>query len=196
MPTSSFPTTIKITSVVFLHLGRKKSRERLLLPVKLKTVVFNVERQRGVVWVCDAGETPRQYGIPTPKRTSTSLKPSRDAPPASSAAATTTRQVSAGCWTPLGGSHWRNAESWPAWRCSTRSRTASSTVPASRRSWPAYHHRPRQRRGHSQHFNLVTCRTQYRSAAFLPRTVRDWNALPAAAVEACTVVTFVSRASR
>ncbi|KAK7093701.1 uncharacterized protein [Littorina saxatilis] len=54
---------------------------------------------------------------------------------------------------------------------------------------------PRQRRGHCQQFGLITCRTQYRSAAFLPSTVKDWNSLPAAVVEARTVDTFVSRAS-
>eukprot|EP00916_Digyalum_oweni_P016814 GHVL01027541.1.p2 GENE.GHVL01027541.1~~GHVL01027541.1.p2 ORF type:complete len:127 (+),score=8.76 GHVL01027541.1:430-810(+) len=84
--------------------------------------------------------TPRQYGTRTPRRTSTSWRPSRDELPDSSATATTTRQVSAGCWTPLGGSLWRSAGSLPAYRCSTRSRTASSTVRASSRSWPPYHH--------------------------------------------------------
>jgi hypothetical protein len=54
---------------------------------------------------------------------------------------------------------------------------------------------PRQRRGHSKQFRLITCRTQYRSASFLPRTVRDWNALPAAIAEANTDDTFVSSAS-
>ena len=54
---------------------------------------------------------------------------------------------------------------------------------------------PRQRRGHSKQFSLITCRTQYRSSAFLPKTVKDWNSLPANVVEANTVDTFVSRAS-
>ncbi len=53
----------------------------------------------------------------------------------------------------------------------------------------------RQRRGHDQQFRLITSRTQYRGSSFLPRTVRDWNALPREAVEATTVDTFVSRAS-
>ena len=55
---------------------------------------------------------------------------------------------------------------------------------------------PRRRRGHDQQLTIPQCRTQYRQQAFLPRTIRDWNELPQDAVEAKTIDTFVSRASR
>ena len=54
---------------------------------------------------------------------------------------------------------------------------------------------PRQRRRH-QHLTVIPCRTQFRQHAFLPRTVRDWNALPKEAVEANALDTFVARVSR
>ena len=39
-------------------------------------------------------------------------------------------------------------------------------------------------------------RTQYQQYSFLPRTTRDWNDLPQEVIEAKTIDTFVSRASR
>lgn len=35
----------------------------------------------------------------------------------------------------------------------------------------------RQRRGHQQQLRQIQCRTNYRQAAFLPNTIRDWNNL-------------------
>ncbi|XP_076439270.1 uncharacterized protein LOC143278120 [Babylonia areolata] len=56
---------------------------------------------------------------------------------------------------------------------------------------------PRRRRGHDQQFTIPPqCRTQDRQQAFLPRTIKDWNKLPQDVVEAKTIDTFVSRASR
>lgn len=55
---------------------------------------------------------------------------------------------------------------------------------------------PRRRRGHNQQLVVPRCRTLYRQQSFLPRTIKDWNDLPQDAVEATTVDTFVSRASR
>jgi hypothetical protein len=54
----------------------------------------------------------------------------------------------------------------------------------------------RQRRGHNQQLTLPHCRTQYQQASFLPRTIKAWNDLPQDVVEAKTIDTFVSRASR
>ncbi|KAI8514688.1 hypothetical protein Bbelb_072790 [Branchiostoma belcheri] len=36
----------------------------------------------------------------------------------------------------------------------------------------------RRRRGHSQQYQQLPCRTNYRQYSFLPRTIRDWNSLP------------------
>ena len=55
---------------------------------------------------------------------------------------------------------------------------------------------PRQRRGHDQQFVLPQCRTQYHQNSFLPRTIKQWNQLPQEVIEANTIDTFVSRASR
>ena len=55
---------------------------------------------------------------------------------------------------------------------------------------------PRQRRRHNQQFSQPHCRTQYQQYSFLPRTIRDWNDLPQEVIEAKTIDTFVSRASR
>ena len=54
----------------------------------------------------------------------------------------------------------------------------------------------RQRRGHDQQFVLPQCRTQYHQNSFLPRTIKQWNQLPLEVIEANTIDTFVSRASR
>ena len=54
----------------------------------------------------------------------------------------------------------------------------------------------RRRRGHSKQFTVPHCRTDYRKEAFLPRTLRDWNQLPADAAEATTKDMFVSQVSR
>ena len=51
----------------------------------------------------------------------------------------------------------------------------------------------RSRRTNSQQLKQITCRTEYRSSAFLPRTIREWNSLPEEAVAAPTLDTFVSR---
>ncbi|XP_078597679.1 uncharacterized protein LOC144873858 [Branchiostoma floridae x Branchiostoma japonicum] len=53
----------------------------------------------------------------------------------------------------------------------------------------------RQRRKHNCQFKQITTRTLCRDGSFLPRTIKDWNSLPAVTVEAATVDTFVSRAS-
>ena len=54
----------------------------------------------------------------------------------------------------------------------------------------------RERRGHSQQFRMIQCRTKYRQGAFLPRSIKDWNELPDSVVEARTLDTFVSRARK
>ena len=51
----------------------------------------------------------------------------------------------------------------------------------------------RERRGHSQQFKQIQCRTKYRQGTFFPRSIKDWNELPDSAVEATTLDTFVSR---
>ena len=50
--------------------------------------------------------------------------------------------------------------------------------------------------GHNQQFVLPQCRTQYHQNSFLPRTIKQWNQLPQEVIEANTIDTFVSRASR
>ena len=52
----------------------------------------------------------------------------------------------------------------------------------------------RQRRTHDQQFRQITTRTQYRAGSFLPRTIKDWNALTIEDVEA-TESDIVSQAS-
>ena len=51
-------------------------------------------------------------------------------------------------------------------------------------------------RRHNQQFLQPHCRTRYQQYSFLPRTVRDWNNMPQEVIEAKTIDTFVSRASR
>ena len=53
-----------------------------------------------------------------------------------------------------------------------------------------------QRRGHSYQYVQPRCRTQYQQQSFPPRTIQDWNNLPQTIVEATTIDTFVSRASK
>ena len=48
----------------------------------------------------------------------------------------------------------------------------------------------RQRRCHAQQLQLITTRTKYREGSFLPRTIKDWNALPSGVVAASTAKTF------
>ena len=52
------------------------------------------------------------------------------------------------------------------------------------------------RRGHSELYERVECRTEYRNMTFLPKTIRDWNGLDQATVQAQTVDTFSSRVSK
>ena len=52
----------------------------------------------------------------------------------------------------------------------------------------------RQRRKHHQQLSQIQCRTDYRKAAFLPKTIREWSNLSKEAVAASTLDTFVSRA--
>ena len=54
----------------------------------------------------------------------------------------------------------------------------------------------RQRRGHTYQYVQPRCRTQYQQQSFLPRTIQDWNNLPQTTVEATTIDSFVSRASK
>ena len=54
----------------------------------------------------------------------------------------------------------------------------------------------RQRRGHNYQYVQPRCRTQYQQQPFLPQTIQDWNKLPQSTVEATTIDTFVSRASK
>ena len=42
--------------------------------------------------------------------------------------------------------------------------------------------RERPRRTHDYQFKLITCNRNFRQYAFFPRTIRDWNALPADSV--------------
>ena len=52
------------------------------------------------------------------------------------------------------------------------------------------------RRGNSETFERVTCRTDYRNETFLPKTIRDWNALPEDTVKAKTVGNFAEKVSK
>ena len=54
----------------------------------------------------------------------------------------------------------------------------------------------RSRRSHSRQFQLIPCRTEYRGSSFMPRTVKDWNNLPAGVVDAETLGTFVAKISQ
>jgi len=53
----------------------------------------------------------------------------------------------------------------------------------------------RARRSHDRQLVRPVCKTLYRKASFLPRTISDWNLLPQVAVEASTIDTFVSMVS-
>ncbi|KAI8500154.1 hypothetical protein Bbelb_217200 [Branchiostoma belcheri] len=53
----------------------------------------------------------------------------------------------------------------------------------------------RRRRGHSQQYQQLSCRTNYRFYSFLPRTIRDWNSLPEDIVQSPSLATFVSMVS-
>ena len=52
------------------------------------------------------------------------------------------------------------------------------------------------RRGHPKMFERVTCRTNYRSESFLPKTVRDWNSLPQEVVLSPSLGAFSARVSK
>ncbi|KAI8518055.1 hypothetical protein Bbelb_040720 [Branchiostoma belcheri] len=49
------------------------------------------------------------------------------------------------------------------------------------------------RQTHSATYRVPTCRTQYRHQSFFPRTIRDWNSLPAEVVLSPTLDTFRSK---
>ncbi len=53
----------------------------------------------------------------------------------------------------------------------------------------------RSRRCHNKQFKRIPCKNDYRNMAFFPRTVRDWNELPADAVLSPSLDTFSSRVS-
>ena len=59
-----------------------------------------------------------------------------------------------------------------------------------------HHDKLHQRRRHNQQFSQPHCWTQYQQYSFLPRTIRDWNDLPQEVIEAKTIDTLVSGASR
>ena len=99
--------------------------------------------------------------------------------------------------------------------------TSSVSDMISRLQWPTLHHRrkvarlamlrkilsgeavfnkssisaapARQRRRHPHQLDQIRCRTDYRRFSFLPRTISEWNSLPAAAVAADTLDTFKAR---
>ena len=52
------------------------------------------------------------------------------------------------------------------------------------------------RRGHSEQYDRVECRTEHRNQTFLPRTIRDWNCLDQDTVQARTTGTFSSRVAK
>ena len=54
----------------------------------------------------------------------------------------------------------------------------------------------RQRRGHDQMYQRVFSRRDYRNESFLPKTVRDWNALPSEVVQSPSLGAFTARASK
>ncbi|KAI8511868.1 hypothetical protein Bbelb_109680 [Branchiostoma belcheri] len=53
----------------------------------------------------------------------------------------------------------------------------------------------RRRRGHSQQYQQLSCRTNYRFNSFLPRTIRDWNPLPEDIIQSPSLATFASKVS-
>ena len=50
--------------------------------------------------------------------------------------------------------------------------------------------RPRTRQSHPLSFENKGCRTTYRQSSFFPRTIREWNALPAPVVLSGTLEAF------
>ena len=46
------------------------------------------------------------------------------------------------------------------------------------------------RRGHNSMYERVRCKTEQRNNTFVPRTIREWNALPQATVESRTLGSF------
>ena len=52
------------------------------------------------------------------------------------------------------------------------------------------------RRGHTEQYERVTCKSEYRNQTFLPKTVREWNSLDQETVNAQTVATFSSRVAK
>ena len=52
------------------------------------------------------------------------------------------------------------------------------------------------RRGHSEQYDRVECRTEHRNQTFLPRTIRDWNCLDQDTVQARTTATFSLRVAK
>ncbi|XP_076448623.1 uncharacterized protein LOC143285249 [Babylonia areolata] len=53
-----------------------------------------------------------------------------------------------------------------------------------------------RRSNHNQQLQRIRCRTDYRKYSFFPRTVVDWNSLPADVVEAPSCNAFCLRALR
>ena len=54
----------------------------------------------------------------------------------------------------------------------------------------------RDRRSHDQQLSRVQGKSDYRNMSFLPRTIRDWNNLPATTVSAPSLDIFTQRMSR
>ncbi|KAL8604429.1 hypothetical protein ACOMHN_042258 [Nucella lapillus] len=53
----------------------------------------------------------------------------------------------------------------------------------------------RSRRCHNKQLMRIPAKNEYRNMAFFPRTVRDWNGLPADAVLSPSLGTFSSKVS-
>lgn len=53
-----------------------------------------------------------------------------------------------------------------------------------------------RRHGHNKQYLPLSCKTNYRSGSFLPRTIPEWNALPQDTIEAETPDSFMSRVSQ
>ena len=56
-------------------------------------------------------------------------------------------------------------------------------------------HRRSGRTGNSKQYAQLPCKTNYRMESFLPKTIKEWNSLPQAVVDAENPDTFVSRVS-
>ena len=52
------------------------------------------------------------------------------------------------------------------------------------------------RNTHHLAYQIPECRTEYQRQSFFPRTVQEWNSLPAAVVTATTLDAFRSRLAR